>query len=270
VTNLHRHDVPELLACAHALADASAAAILPYFRQQIAVENKAGGGGYDPVTAADQAAERAIAAHLRANQPTHGIVGEEFGSHLSEAQYKWVIDPIDGTRSFIMGAPVWGTLIGLLDGANPIMGVMNQPFTGERFWSDGAASFAASPHTQKPTRLKTRPCSSIADAVLASTHPDMFPVAADLSAFHRVKAKARMTRYGLDCYAYCMLAAGFADVIIECSLQPYDIVALIPIIEHAGGRVSTWDGGSAAGGGRILACGDPKLHDDVLAILNAA
>jgi fructose-1,6-bisphosphatase/inositol monophosphatase family enzyme len=249
VTNLHRHDVPELLACAHALADASAAAILPYFRQQIAVENKAGGGGYDPVTAADQAAERAIAAHLRANQPTHGIVGEEFGSHLSEAQYKWVIDPIDGTRSFIMGAPVWGTLIGLLDGANPIMGVMNQPFTGERFWSDGAASFAASPHTQKPTRLKTRPCSSIADAVLASTHPDMFPVAAD---------------------AYCMLAAGFADVIIECSLQPYDIVALIPIIEHAGGRVSTWDGGSAAGGGRILACGDPKLHDDVLAILNAA
>jgi myo-inositol-1(or 4)-monophosphatase len=267
VTKEQRPDLSEHLTCAHALADASAAAILPYFRTAMAVNNKAKGRDFDPVTAADQAAEAVIAKYLKEKRPEHGIVGEEFGNHQAGARFKWVIDPIDGTRSFIIGTPMWGTLIGLLDGAEPILGIMNQPYTGERFWSDGSASFMSAPALPSPTRLATRRCPILRDAVLASTHPDIFAPGPEREAFTRVKTEAKLTRYGGDCYAYCMLAAGFVDVIIETSLQPYDVVALIPIVEHAGGRMTTWSGGSAAGGGQIVACGDPALHAKVIDLL---
>lgn len=251
---------------AHDLADRSGAAILPHFRRTLAVENKAAGGGFDPVTAADKAAERVIGQALAARWPDHALEGEEFGNRAGAGRFTWVIDPIDGTRAFIMGLPLWGTLIGLKDGADPILGLMDQPYTGERFWAAGrTAHFRRGDGRARP--IKTRPCARLADAVLSATHPSMFAADAELAAFHRLGAHVRFTRYGGDCYAYCLLAAGHIDVIVEAGLKPYDIVALIPIIERAGGRVTAWDGGPATGGGRVVATGDPRLHDTVLKML---
>jgi myo-inositol-1(or 4)-monophosphatase len=259
---------PALVACAHALADHAATATMPHFRKPLAVDNKDGNGGFDPVTAADRAAEEAIAAHLAVACPDHGLEGEEFGITQAGARYRWVVDPIDGTRAFITGSPMWGTLIGLLDGPTPIVGMMDQPFTGERFWSDGASSFA-SRNGSAPSPLRTRQCDGLSSAVLMTTDPLLFPAGPERQAFENLRAKVQLTRYGGDCYAYALLAMGFVDVIVESGLKPYDIVALIPIVEAAGGKVTEWNGGSAARGGRIVATGDPRLHDKVLAVLNA-
>lgn len=258
--------IETLLPFAHTLADLSGRAILPHFREQIAVDNKSGPGEFDPVTIADRAAEEAVAAAIRAAYPDHGMVGEEFGSHGADARFKWVVDPIDGTRAFIMGYPVWGTLIGLLDGASPVLGIMDQPFTRERFWTAADASYLRV-GDGVPRVIRTRPCLRIEDAVLSTTHPDLFVVGEEADGFARLKAKARMTRYGGDCYAYALLAAGFVDLIAEAGLKPHDIVALIPLIERAGGTITTWTGGPATDGGRILASGDPRLHDRALKVL---
>lgn len=257
-----------LLAFAHSLADQSAKAILPHFRRPIAVDNKSGPGDFDPVTAADRAAERAIAAMIRRTYPDHGLVGEEYGTHAGEARMRWVVDPIDGTRAFIMGYPVWGTLIGLLDGTEPLLGLMDQPFTRERIWS-GPQSSHIRIGDGAARRIRTRACPRLEDAIFSTTHPDLFAPGAEQDGFARLKAKARMTRYGGDCYAYAMLAAGFVDLVAEAGLKPHDIVALMPIIERAGGRITTWDGGPATDGGRILASGDPRLHDKALKLLAA-
>jgi myo-inositol-1(or 4)-monophosphatase len=257
----------QLLACAHELADAAQAAIRPYFRRPIAVTNKAGGDGFDPVTLADQAAERAIAKRLKALFPDHGLVGEEHGTVNPDARYRWIVDPIDGTRAFIMGLPTWGTLIGLVDGDRPILGMMDQPFTGERFFAGAKSAHLA--HGGKTRKLATRICPNLADAILSSTHPDLFARPRERKVLARLKGAARMTRYGGDCYAYCMLAAGHIDAIVEPGLNSYDIAAIIPIIERAGGRVTTWDGSSAVSGGDIVACGDPALHAAILAEIAA-
>lgn len=255
-----------LLEGAHAMADASGPLILRHFRKRMDVENKRTDGSFDPVTAADRGAERAILKVLTERFPEHGLIGEEYGVTRGDARYRWVVDPIDGTRSFILGSPLWGTLIGLLDGDAPVLGLMDQPYTGERFWAGEKASFMRSVggRTQK---IRTRGCARIEDAIVATTHPDLFAAGKEAKGFERVKRAARMTRYGGDCYSYALLAAGFVDVIVEAGLKGYDIVALIPIIERAGGRVTTWDGGPATDGGRILACGDPQLHDKVLEVL---
>ncbi len=255
-----------LLQLAHALADGSGKVILPHFRKAISVENKAGKGAFDPVTAADRAAERAIVRLIGERYPEHGIVGEEYGDKPGSSPLKWIIDPIDGTRAFIMGMPIWGTLIGLAEGDEPVLGVMDQPFTRERVWSAESASYWRT-GDGRPKRLATRACPRLADAVLTTTHPDLLGEA-ELEPFMRVKAQARMTRYGGDCYAYALLAAGFVDVVIESGLKPYDIAALIPIVERAGGRITTWDGKPATHGGRILAAGDPRLHAEAMRVLN--
>jgi len=255
-----------LLACAHALADASGHAIRPFFRTPIAVSDKGGVAGYDPVTAADQAAERVIISLLEETFPDHGVVGEEYGTVRPEARYRWVIDPIDGTRAFIMGLPTWGTLIGLMDGDALILGVMDQPFTGERFWSDRLAAHLRTADGQTRT-ISTRACPELASAVFSTTHPDLFATTHEKRVHDAMKAGARMTRYGGDCYAYCLLAAGHIDVIVEPGLKAYDIAALVPIITTAGGRVTTWDGGDPAHGGDIVACGDPALHEAVLGMI---
>jgi len=253
---------------AHVVADISADAILPYFRKPLSVTNKAGAGaGFDPVTPADRAAERAIRKAVKARFPQHGIIGEEFADVAGKGRYRWLIDPIDGTRAFITGSPLWGTLIGLLDGPTPVLGLMNQPFTGERFWSDGRVSRLRGPGG-KVRRLKTRACARLADATLTSTHPDLFS-SADAARFRGVKSRVRMTRFGGDCYGYCLLAAGFVDLILESGLKPYDIVPLIPISEAAGGRVTTWDGAPAAQGGRIIAAGDARVHEAAMKLLNS-
>jgi myo-inositol-1(or 4)-monophosphatase len=262
-------DFQAIVRVAHELADISGPVILKHFRKAVAVENKAGGGAFDPVTKADRGAEKAIVQALAAKMPNDGVVGEEFGTKAGDSPYQWVIDPIDGTRSFIIGSPLWGTLIGVLRDGKPLFGLMDQPFTGERFWSGDRASYHSA-GGGRPTRLKTRACSNLADAVLASTHPDLFESADQAAVLDRLKASARLTRYGGDCYNYCLLAAGFIDIVLEPGLKPYDIVALIPIIERAGGRVTTWTGGDASSGGDIIACGDTRLHEAVLTLINKA
>lgn len=253
---------------AHTLADLSGAAIRPFFRKALAVTSKGGRAAFDPVTAADRAGERAIRKAIRARFPNHGIVGEEYGNVAGKGRYCWVIDPIDGTRAFIMGSPLWGTLIGLIDGSRPILGLMDQPFTAERFWSDGQRAYWRGP-AGKRQRIRTRACVGLAEAVLTSTHPDLFAAREEAARFDALKSRVRMTRYGGDCYGYCLLAAGCVDLIVEAGLKPYDVVALIPLIEAAGGFITTWDGGPATAGGRIIAAGDKRVHQEAMAILRS-
>ena len=251
---------------AHELADRSGAVTLRYFRKSPAVANKLKGTGFDPVTAADQAAERLMSNMVARTWPGHGIIGEEYGCTSQDAQFRWVLDPIDGTRAFIMGQPLWGTLIGLIDKQKPVLGVMNQPFTGERFWSsETGAHFRHSNGRAK--RITTRTGIALSSAFLTTTHPDLYETDRDARAFRRLASKVQMTRYGGDCYNYCLLAAGHIDLVVEVGLKAHDIVALIPIIERAGGRITTWNGKPAINGGRIIAAGDPKLHAQALKIL---
>jgi histidinol phosphatase-like enzyme (inositol monophosphatase family) len=255
------------LATAHHLAEISGAAILPHFRRALKVDNKASVGLFDPVTVADRAAERAIVRALKVTWPAHGIEGEEFGIKPGSSPLTWVIDPIDGTRAFILGFPLWGTLIGLTDGDHPVLGLMNQPYTGERFWS-GATVATMRGADGRERRLKTRSCATLADAMFVTTHPDMFKPGIETRGFEAIRTACKSTRFGGDCYAYCMLAAGHVDLVVEAGLKPYDVAALIPIIEKAGGRCTSWDGGSAAGGGRVVAAGDARIHEQALKILS--
>ena len=257
------------LELAHLLADISGAAIMPHFRKPLAVKNKAGAGGFDPVTAADRAAERAIRKAVRDRFPDHGLIGEEYGSLPGAGRYQWVIDPIDGTRAFITGSPLWGTLIGLLDRGEPVLGLMDQPFTGERVWSEGRQAQWRHRDGRK-RRIKTRPCARLADGIFTTTHPDMFASPAEKARFAALKSRARMTRFGGDCYGYCLLAAGYIDIIVEVGLKPFDVAALVPIVEAAGGAITTWEGEPAASGGRIVASGDSRVHAEALAILRGA
>lgn len=256
----------DLVAFLDRLAEVSGKAILPHFRSKLAVENKHSDGTFDPVTVADRAAEAAMRALIGEVRPQDGILGEEYGRERVDAEHVWVLDPIDGTRAFISGLPVWGTLIGLEHHGRPVLGAMNQPFTGERFAGDGKRAWYRGPDGAHA--LSTRRCDRIEEAVLFTTTPALFG-AEERAAYDRVESRVRLARYGVDCYAYCMVAAGFVDLVIEAGLQPYDIVALIPVIEGAGGVVTSWTGGSAADGGRVVASGDPRLHETVLRLLAA-
>lgn len=265
-TPLRSAELAELLAFAHELADAAGAIILPHFRKRLAIGNKLHASGYDPVTVADRKAERAIQRLVRARYPEHGLEGEEFGIQNPNARVRWLIDPIDGTRAFVTGMPTWGTLVGLSAGGEPVLGVMDQPYTRERFWSERSASYVRGPDGGR-RRLKVRSCGSLGEAIMTTTHPEFFAAGEEARAFARVKARVRTCRYGGDCYAYCMLAAGHIDLVVEAGLKSYDVAALIPIVECAGGRMTAWDGGPAIGGGRIVAAGDPKLHAAALDVL---
>jgi histidinol phosphatase-like enzyme (inositol monophosphatase family) len=260
-----------LLATAHALADAAGNVIRPYFRKAIAVDNKAA-KGFDPVTIADKAAEQAMRALIAKLHPDHGIIGEEFDDVAGDGRYNWILDPIDGTRAFISGYPLWGTLIGLIDGAKPLAGMMDQPYTRERFWAaPGGRTKGARFRGPdgKECAIATRACPKLADAVLACTSPDMFTTPAERAGFDNVSKRTKLTRFGGDCYAYCMLAAGHVDLVIEASLKSVDIMPLVPIIEAAGGVVTTWDGGSAIRGGAIIAAGDANLHAAAMKLLRS-
>ncbi len=245
------------------LADAAKAETLPRFRSGLDVTNKHA-AGFDPVTEGDKAAELAIRALVEAHFPEHGFLGEEHDTYGLDRDLVWVVDPIDGTRAFISGVPVWGTLIGLREKGRAIMGLMDQPFTGERYFADGKASWYTGPGGDR--QLKTRACESLEDAILFTTSPHIF--GADLDAYMRVQDKVRLFRYGVDCYAYALLAAGHVDIVVENSLKPYDVGALIPIIEQAGGVMTTWDGGRPEDGGRILAAGSKAVHEQAMALLN--
>jgi len=258
-------ETADLLKFAFKLADLSGTEILPHFRNLHGVEDKSGSGYFDPVTAADRSAEQVIRNEIAAHWPDHDVIGEEFGGETTDAEYCWLIDPIDGTRPFVLGLPVWGTLIGLLRNGVPVLGLMNQPFTKERFWASQEGAFSNGPMGEQ--RIATRSCDSLDQAVVSSTHPDMFACDRDREKFEILSAKARMRWFGGDCYGYCLLASGQIDLIAESGLSAYDIVPLVPIVEAAGGRITTWQGGPVTDGGSVLASGDPKLHDEALNIL---
>ena len=256
-----------LLDFAHELADLAGRETLPHFRASVPVVNKDGGGGFDPVTIADRAAETAMRRRIEARFPEHGVTGEEFAERSATSRYRWVLDPIDGTRSFIIGAPTWGTLIGLLDGDAPVLGLMDQPFTRERFWADTTRATYRGPDGQS-RQIASRSCDDLAAAVMATTDPFLFENGFELQRFDALRARARMARYSGDCYSYCLLAAGQLDLVVETGLKPHDIVALIPIIEQAGGLITTWNGEAAINGGRIVASGCAQLHEAALDLLS--
>lgn len=262
-------DLPELLEFACEMAEAAGRAILPHFRVAIGVENKGGARGYDPVTAADRAAEDVIRARIAARYPDHGIRGEERGWARGASACTWVIDPIDGTRAFIMGQLHWATLIALNDGTRPVLGVVHQPFVGEAFVALAGAPGEWRRGAERRV-LRTRACAGVAEAVVATTDPRHFGTARQLAAYRAVTDGAKLVRYGGDCYCYTQLAMGLTDIVIETGLQAYDVQALIPLIEAAGGRISDWKGAACAEGGDVLACGDPALHDMLLSRLAAA
>lgn len=248
----------------HILCDAAAQETLPRFRTNLDVTNKLD-ASFDPVTEGDQQAERVIRNLIQQHYPTHGIVGEEFGSTLPEAAFQWIIDPIDGTRAFISGLPVWGTLIGLYHDGQPIAGVMDQPFTRERYMAiDGTSSLMVGRETE--TAITTSAVEQLSRATLMTTSPHIFNGNEDAGYF-AVEEQVKLFRYGCDCYAYCMLASGNVDIVIESGLNIYDIAALIPIIEGAGGLVTDWRGDDASKGGQILAAANATLHAEALELL---
>jgi histidinol-phosphatase len=245
-----------------AVAQRAGDAILPHFRAAIAVDDKGGARGYDPVTEADRAAEHVIRDAIAARFPDHGIEGEEHGRVAGTSRYTWVIDPIDGTRSFILGQLHWATLIALHDGARPIVGVTHQPYVGETFVaSDGRSEWMRDAARRT---LRVRRCARIEEAVVATTDPRHFQSARQRRAYAAATDAARLVRFGGDCYCYTQVAMGLVDVVVETGLKPYDVQALIPLIENAGGVITTWDGAPCDRGGDVLACGDASLHAHIL------
>ncbi|THV21544.1 histidinol-phosphatase [Peteryoungia ipomoeae] len=245
------------------LADAAKAETLPRFRSGLSVVNK-DAGGFDPVTEGDQAAEAAIRTLIEARFPEHGIFGEEHENIRIDSDEVWVIDPIDGTRAFISGVPVWGTLIGFQERGRSVMGLMEQPFTGERYFADGERSWYFGPDGER--EIKVRDCCGLENAILFTTSPHLFQ-GWEVERFAAVQERVKLFRYGVDCYAYCLLAAGHVDMVIETVLKPYDVGALIPIIEQAGGIITTWDGGRPEAGGSIIAAGSREVHAEAMDML---
>ena len=252
------------IAVAHDLADAARAVTLRHFRTALPVESK--GTGFDPVTVADREAEAAMRAILAQRRPDDGILGEESAAKPGTSGLTWVLDPIDGTRGFISGTPTWGVLIGLSDGDGPVYGLIDQPYIGERF--EGWAGAARLTHGGATRALSVRRGRGLSEATVLTTFPEV-GTPAEGEAFRRVAARCRLTRYGMDCYAYALLAAGQVDLVIEAGLQPYDIAAPIAVVRGAGGIVTDWQGGPAHGGGTCLAAATPELHRAALDLLNA-
>lgn len=254
-----------LWAVAEALADAAAAVTLRHFRTDgLAAQSKS--AAFDPVTQADRDAEQAIRETVARLRPGDGVLGEEHDDLEGRSGLTWVVDPIDGTRGYISGTPTWGTLIALCEGTRPLLGLIDQPYIGERFMGGlGRASFEGPRGTGGLSVRKERP---LADAVLFTTFPEV-GTAEEGAAFRRVAEEVRLVRYGMDCYAYALLALGQIDLVIEAGLQPYDIAAPIAVIESAGGVVTNWEGGPADGGGRVVAASCPSLHSAALDLIGS-
>ena len=256
------NDLEALLELTHELADASGQAIRPWFRSALAADNKSSGfDDYSPVTRADKDGEAAIRRILDARVPSHRIVGEEMGIKEGD-EWTWFLDPVDGTRGFLCGLHSWGTLIGLTHREEPVIGMVDQPITQERWWASPAGAFVRFQGQTYP--LKTRTCSRLEDAIVCCTHPSMVKGS---PAFQRLAERVRMVRYGTDCMGYAMLASGQVDLVVERGLEPHDVVAHYPVVERAGGRLTDWSGNRALTGGAVVASGDPSLHERVLSVL---
>lgn len=254
-------DTQGFLDLASRLADVSRPILRSYYRRKLDVDIKSDAS---PVTQADREAEAAIRELISATFPAHGIFGEEFGKVRADAEYVWVLDPLDGTRAFVTGRPTFGTLISLTRNGAPLLGLIDMPVLGDR-WI-GAIGH---PTTLNGARVSARACGRLADAYLSASIPLMFDTPEKRRKFEAVQAKARSTTFGGDCYQYGMVATGFLDVVIECSLVEYDYLALTPIIEGAGGRITDWNGNGLklGSGDRVIATGDARVHDEALAIL---
>jgi inositol-phosphate phosphatase / L-galactose 1-phosphate phosphatase / histidinol-phosphatase len=257
---------PELIALAHRLADASGAVIRPYFRTENGVVDKADG---TPVTKADREGELAIRAILDVERPGDGIWGEEFGANDLDADYVWTLDPVDGTKAFMTGKPMWGTLIGLLHRGVPILGIIDQPWLKER-WIGGLGL----PTTFNGQRVQVQSVDRLADAVFSTTALDMF-TGDKVVPFDRFCRSVKLISWGGDCYHYGLVASGFLDGVIEAELKLHDVVALAPILQQAGGYLTNWDGSLIRMGPdptiryKVVASGSAKLHAEALAVLNA-
>jgi inositol-phosphate phosphatase / L-galactose 1-phosphate phosphatase / histidinol-phosphatase len=254
-------DLDAFLALALRLADTAGAEIRPHFRNLAIIEEKP---DLTPVTVADRAAEAAMRTLIETQFPDHGILGEEYGEMRGDAEYVWVLDPIDGTKSFISGVPLFGTLIALTRGRRPILGIIDQPISRERW-----VGASGRPTTLNGAKIRCRACSGLAAATLFATTPDMFK-GRDAGCFTRLSAAVKLTRFGADCYAYGLVAAGFVDLVLEASLKPYDFCAMVPIVEGAGGVATDWRGAplELASEGRVLVAGDRRTHEAALRLLD--
>ncbi|MGE3143041.1 MAG: histidinol-phosphatase [Hyphomonadaceae bacterium] len=279
MTRLSAAQIEPYRAFADELAEAARAAILPFFRAGHSIENKSA-AGFDPVTEADKAGERAMRALIAQRFPDHGVLGEEEDIKPGQNDFTWYLDPIDGTRAFIAGLPLWGVLIALAHEGRPIVGVIDQPYLGERFrgWLAPDGSGAALETRAGVRPLRVRACAGLLAARISTTDPTLFP-GDELAAFTAVRTRAQLTRYGYDCYAYAMVAAGGLDAVIESRLGPWDAAALIPVIEGAGGAVTDWRGQAVwrqewfqrrDGRGQVLAAGDRSVQADILPLLASA
>jgi histidinol phosphatase-like enzyme (inositol monophosphatase family) len=259
-------DWTELTQFALELAQASAKEILPFFRSDIQVDVKSG-TRWDPVTEGDRAGERVMRALIEASFPDHGINGEEYGLKASRSGFTWVLDPVDGTRAFISGMPTWATLIGLNFEDRPVVGVMNQPFVGETFYGNPEGAWSL--HRGMSRKLKTRAARPLAQAIFTTTAPDLYRSSAEKVVLKRLSEAAQLTRYGGDAYFFCVLAAGQVDLALDAHMEPYDIAPLIPIIEGAGGIVTTWERGPAAKGGNVIAASSSDLYEEALLVIRS-
>ena len=255
----------ELIDVAREMADAARQETLTFFRSpDLRTESKDGGDGWDPVTEADRSTELAMRRILRGRRPDDGILGEEFGTAGGRTGLQWVLDPIDGTRSFISGLPLWGVLIALSDRGGPLFGIIDQPHIGERY--EGGLGTASMRDRRGGRDLGTRRTENVGEAILFTTFPEI-GTAAERSAFERLSARTMLTRYGTDCYAYALLAAGCIDLVVEAGLQPYDIHAPIAVVQAAGGVVTGWSGSPAHESSRVIAAATPELHREAMEIM---
>jgi len=259
------------------LNGAAAGAILPLFRGAHGLDNKQGPGAFDPVTEADKGAERAIRKLVSERYPDHGFLGEEYGEDRPDAEFVWVLDPVDGTRAFIAGLPLWCTLIGLRHRGVPVLGSIGQSYIGELYIGHAGGSRLISRGATRP--LKVRPCPKLTDAIIATTDPEMCFTGAELGAWTQVRAAARLARLGCDAYAYAMVAAGTLDLVLEAGLAAWDLEAALPVLEGAGGLVTDWRGESLGGRpadrnatwrGQMALAGDRACLDEALVALRRA
>jgi histidinol phosphatase-like enzyme (inositol monophosphatase family) len=256
-------EIVELEDFALELAHTAGGIAQAHFRHPVTVENKSV-SSFDPVTNADRAIERVLRTAIVARYPDHGIVAEEEGERLGLGDYTWYIDPIDGTRAFMTGSPLWGTLIGLVRRRTPLFGLLAQPVLEEVFFGGPTGSWLIK--ADRRDRLRVRPGKDLSKAALASTHPDMFS-GERARAFRALADRCLLTRFGGDCYNYAMLAAGYLDLVVESQLKPYDIVPLVPILEGAGGVVTDWQGRPPLDGGDVVAAASRELHEAALELL---
>lgn len=257
-------DADDLIATAHALADAARIATLRHFRAAGLAADSKEAARFDPVTVADREAEAAMRAVLAARRPQDAILGEEYGDRAGTSGLTWVLDPIDGTRGYLAGTPTWGVLIAVADATGPLYGLIDQPYIGERFEGGLGRAAMTGPLGERP--LGTRKARPLAEAILMSTFPEV-GTPAEAAAFRRVASAVRLTRYGTDCYAYALVAAGQIDLVIEAGLQAYDVAAPIAVITAAGGVVTDWQGRPCHDGGQVLAAANPAVHAAALALL---